>query len=349
VPARGLAGLADAPTIAANPQAGARGVNDPKTVDIAAHVLAGEVPAGARLIRWLEDDDPRGAAVLAQLYPHTGRARVVGITGAPGAGKSTLAGMLIGELRARGQKVGVVAVDPSSPFSGGAVLGDRIRMQQHAADPGVFIRSMGSRGQHGGLARASFDALLVLDAMGYDTILVETVGVGQEEIEIVSLADTTLIVAVPGLGDEVQAIKAGLMEAGDVFVLNKADRDGAPETQRQLELALHLRTQHHGDGAWVPPVIPAVAARREGGGAVVDAIDAHTQSLRASGEITARRSARAYAVFHKLLRDAATRRLLEAALARPDAAALIEGVRSLAIDPHAAAAQLVERLSLAGS
>jgi LAO/AO transport system kinase len=257
--------------------------------------------------------------------------------------------MLIGELRARDQKVGVVAVDPSSPFSGGAVLGDRIRMQQHAADPGVFIRSMGSRGQHGGLARASFDALLVLDAMGYDTILVETVGVGQEEIEIVALADTTLIVAVPGLGDEVQAIKAGLMEAGDVFVLNKADRDGAPETQRQLELALHLRTQHHGDGAWVPPVIPAVAARREGGGAVVDAIDAHTQSLRASGEITGRRSARAYAVFHKLLRDAATRRLLEAALARPDAAALIAGVRSLAIDPHAAAAQLVERLSLAGS
>lgn len=318
------------------------------TPDIAARVLAGEVPAGARLIRWLEDDDPRGACALSALYPHTGRARVVGITGAPGAGKSTLAGMLIGELRARGQKVGVVAVDPSSPFSGGAVLGDRIRMQQHAADPGVFIRSMGSRGQHGGLARASFDALLVLDAMGYDTILVETVGVGQEEIEIVALADTTLIVAVPGLGDEVQAIKAGLMEAGDVFVLNKADRDGAPETQRQLELAIHLRTQHQGESAWVPPVIPAVAARREGGAAVVEAIEAHTRALHASGEIRSRRSARAYAVFHKLLRDAAARRLLDAALARPDAAALIDRVRALAIDPHAAAEQLVARLELAG-
>lgn len=321
----------------------------PDSDDIARRVLSGEVPAGARLIRWLEDDDPRGSAALSSLYPHTGRARVVGITGAPGAGKSTLAGMLIGELRARGQRVGVVAVDPSSPFSGGAVLGDRIRMQQHAADPGVFIRSMGSRGQHGGLARASFDALLVLDVMGYDTILVETVGVGQEEIEIVSLADTTLIVAVPGLGDEVQAIKAGLMEAGDIFVLNKADREGAPETQRQLELALHLRTQYQADTAWVPPVIPAVAARREGGAAVLDAIDAHTRSLHASGEIAARRSARAYAVFQKLLRDAATRRLLDAALARPDAAALIEGVRSLSIDPHAAAEQLVARLRLAGS
>ena len=314
---------------------------------MAERVLAREVAAGARLIRWLEDDDPRGAEVLAQLYPHTGRARVVGITGSPGAGKSTLAGMLIGELRRRGRRVGVVAVDPSSPFTGGAVLGDRVRMQQHAADPDVFIRSMGSRGQHGGLARASFDALLVLDAMGYDTILVETVGVGQEEIEIVSLADTTLIVAVPGLGDEVQAIKAGLMEAGDIFVLNKADREGASQAQRQLELALHLRTQHQPEGGWIPPVIPAVASKCEGAAAVVDALDAHAQALVESDALTARRAARAYAVFLKLLRDAATRRLLDAALARPDAAALIEAVRDLTLDPHAAAQRLVARLELA--
>ncbi len=314
---------------------------------IAERVLAGEVAAGARLIRWLENGDPRGAESLACIYPHTRRARVVGLTGAPGAGKSTLAGMLIGALRARGERVGVIAVDPSSPFSGGAVLGDRLRMQQHATDPGVFIRSMGSRGQHGGLARASFDAIMVLDAMGYDTILVETVGVGQEEIEIIALADTTLIVAVPGLGDEIQAIKAGLMEAGDIFVLNKADRDGAHDARRQLELALHLRSNHGGPFGWEPPVVPVVALRGEGGPEVLAAMDAHIAHLKAENKLEEIRKTRAYEIFLKLLRDGAARRLLEAALARPDAAALVEAVQAGRIDPHAAADGLIERLSLA--
>lgn len=310
-------------------------------------VLAGEIAAGARVIRWLEDGDPRGLEALRAIYPRTGRAHVLGLTGAPGTGKSTLAAMLIGALRARGQRVGVIAVDPTSPFSGGAILGDRLRMQRHATDPGVFIRSMGSRGQHGGLARTSFDALLVLDAMGYDTLIVETVGVGQEEIEIVSLADTTMIVTVPGLGDEIQAIKSGLMEAGDIFVLNKADRDGAPETGRQLELALHLRAQAAGPEAWQPPVVPVVATREEGADALLASIDTHRAYLRDHGGFEARRAQRAYAVFLKLLRDSATQRLLDAAVARPDAARLLDDIRAGRVDPHSAADTLVARLRLA--
>lgn len=316
-------------------------------MDLVDEVLAGKIAAGARLIRWLEDEDPRGRSALARIYPHTGRAHLIGITGPPGAGKSTLVGMLIGGLRARGRRVGVIAVDPSSPFSGGAILGDRVRMQRHAADEGVFIRSMGTRGQHGGLARASFDAMLVLDAMGYDTILVETVGVGQEEIEIVSLAHSTIIVAVPGLGDEIQAIKAGLMEAGDLFVLNKADRDGAHETMRQLELALHLREQAGAASGWNPPLLEAVATRDEGGAAILDALEAHAAHLRASGAFAAQRAERAYAVFLKMLRDAAIRKLLDTALEREDAALLLEDLASCRIDPHSAADLLVARLRIA--
>ena len=307
-------------------------------------VLAGEIAAGARLIRWLEDGDPRGISALAAIYPHTGQAHVIGITGAPGAGKSTLVDALIGELRARGRRVGVIAVDPSSPFSGGAVLGDRLRMQRHATDPGVFIRSMGSRGQHGGLSRAAFDALLVLDAMGYDTVLVETVGIGQEDIEIAALADTTVVVVVPGLGDEIQAIKAGLMETGDVYALNKADRDGAPMAQKEIELALHLREGRGSGAAWRVPVVPTVATRGEGAAALLEAIDAHAATLVADGSRAARRSDRAWSVFLKLLRDSAARRVLDAALARTDAAGLLEGVRALAVDPHTAADTLVNRL-----
>jgi len=316
-------------------------------MDIVARVLAGEVAAGARVIRWMEDDDPRGREALSAIYPHTGRAQLIGITGPGGVGKSTLVDILITEQRRRGRRVGVVAVDPSSPFTGGAILGDRVRMQRHAADEGVFIRSMGTRGQMGGLARASFDAMLVLDAMGYEVIFVETVGVGQDEIEIVSLAHSTIIVAAPGLGDEIQAIKAGLMEAGDLFVLNKADRDGAHQTMRQLELALHLRENSAREGTWKPPVLEAIAARGVGGEAIVDVLDRHAAALRASGAFEAQREHRAYQVFLKLLRDTATRRILQSALAREDAAALLDDVRACRIDPHAAAELLAARMLLA--
>lgn len=201
---------------------------------------AREVRACARLMRWLDDGLPEARALLKQLYPHAGGAWLVGITGNPGAGKSTLVDQLIQKVRARGQTVAVVAVDPSSPFSGGAILGDRIRMQQHALDEGVFIRSFATRGHLGGLASTTADVVHALDAMGWDVILVETVGVGQDEVEIQSLAHTTLVVMAPGMGDEIQAIKAGILEIADIFVVNKADRDGADRTVRELQMMLEL-------------------------------------------------------------------------------------------------------------
>ena len=253
--------------------------------------------AGARAIRWLDDRDPRGVEVLRKIFERTGRAHVVGVTGPPGAGKSTLVDLLVTEHRSRGRRVAVLAIDPSSPFSGGALLGDRVRMSRHALDDDVFIRSMGTRGQAGGLSRAAHDACLVLDAMGFDVIIVETVGVGQDEIDIVSLAHSTLIVNVPGLGDEVQAIKAGLLEAGDLFVINKADREGAEQTQRELELMLHLRSQSQGEDAWSPPLLLAVASLGEGGAGLVDALEAHAAHLRASGEFDRRSSERSHHQF----------------------------------------------------
>jgi len=248
--------------------------------DIAARLMAGETAAGARAIRWLDDRDPRGSEVLAAIYPHTGRIHVVGVTGPPGAGKSTMTDMLLTELRARGKSVAVIAIDPSSPFTGGAILGDRVRMARHALDSGVFIRSLGTRGQAGGLSRSTHDAALIFDAMGFDVVIVETVGVGQDEIDVVNLAHTTLIAVVPGLGDEIQAVKAGLMEAGDVFVVNKADREGYDAVHRQMQMMLHLRqlaltANEERKKPWEVPLLRAVAVAGEGGAEIVDAIEAH--------------------------------------------------------------------------
>ncbi|GGM85507.1 transporter [Thermopolyspora flexuosa] len=216
------------------------------------------------------------------------RARVIGLTGAPGVGKSTTTSMLVGELRRRGAKVGVLAVDPSSPFTGGALLGDRVRMQEHATDPGVFIRSMASRGHLGGLAWATPQALRVLDAAGCEVILVETVGVGQAEVDIAGLADTTVVLLAPGMGDGVQAAKAGVMEIGDVFVVNKADREGAQATIRELRGMLAL-----GTAPWRPPIVATVASRGEGAADLLAALDKHHAYLAESGELARRRHARA--------------------------------------------------------
>ena len=303
---------------------------------LAAEVLAGKVAAGARAIRWLEDGDARGREVLRQVFPSTGRAHIVGVTGPPGAGKSTLVDMLIGELRAGGSRVAVLAIDPSSPFTGGAILGDRLRMSRHALDAGVFIRSMGTRGAAGGLARASFDAAAVLDAMGYEVVIVETVGVGQDELDIVALAHSTIIVAVPGLGDEVQAVKAGLLEAGELFVINKADRDGAEQTQRHLELLLQLREAQLPAGGWRAPLLRAVAARGEGGAAIVSALSAHRAHLESNGGFATQSARRSEQQFLMLVRDAA---FAAARAAAP--AGLIEDVRARRLDPYTAAERLL--------
>lgn len=227
---------------------------------LAEGVLAGRVPAVARAITWAESGDPRFRELLAALFPKTGRAHVTGLTGSPGAGKSTLTAALARKARAAGRKVGIVAVDPSSPFSGGAILGDRIRMQDLYTDPGVLIRSMATRGHLGGLARASADAVDVLDAAGYDDILVETVGVGQDEVEVFRLAESCVVVLTPGMGDDIQAIKAGLMEVADLFVVNKADRDGADRVVQEILQMLELG-EH---GAWVPPILKTIATTGAG-------------------------------------------------------------------------------------
>ena len=308
--------------------------------DVADRLLAGEVAAGARAIRWLDDRDPRGAEVLAAIYPQTGRAQVVGVTGPPGAGKSTLTDALVTEWRKRGQRVGVIAVDPSSPFTGGAILGDRVRMSRHALDPGVFIRSLGTRGQAGGLSRSTHDACLVFDAMGYDIVIVETVGVGQDEIDVVNLAHTTVIVAVPGLGDEIQAVKAGLMEAGDIFVVNKADRDGYDATHRQMELMLHLRAQSVADLRWDVPLLRAVAAKGEGADAIVDAIAHHRTFLEREGDFTGRSHLRAREQVLSLVRDALASRALELS-----GEAILQQVELRRLDPYAAADRITSALS----
>ena len=226
--------------------------------DAAAAILAGNVRAAARLMRMLDDRIDGATATLRALYPHTGRAKVIGITGNPGSGKSTLTARLIGHYRKLGMRVGVLAVDPSSPFSGGAILGDRIRMMEFANDPNVFIRSLATRGALGGLSRSTNDIVHVLDAMGHDVVLIETVGVGQDEIDIVRTADTTVVVLVPGLGDDIQAIKAGILEIADIFVVNKADLDGADRTVGDLR---GLQTLMAEMPDWLPPIVRTVAAR----------------------------------------------------------------------------------------
>jgi LAO/AO transport system kinase len=275
-----------------------RGRRSRRAVDVPALVegaRAGEARSVARLISLVEDASPALREVAAALAPFTGHAQVLGLTGSPGVGKSTTTTALVRGLRAQGRRVGVLAVDPSSPFSGGALLGDRVRMQDHAGDSGVYIRSMASRGHLGGLAWATPQALRVLDAAGCDVVLIETVGVGQSELEIASLADTTLVLVAPGMGDGIQAAKAGILEVADLFVVNKADRDGAQQTVRDLRYMQSLGGRFAEPGHWRPPIVKTVAARDTDNGIdeVLEKIEAHREWLESSGEGQRRRVQRA--------------------------------------------------------
>ncbi|MBE0599557.1 MAG: methylmalonyl Co-A mutase-associated GTPase MeaB [Desulfuromonadales bacterium] len=250
---------------------------------LAEKIIQGDIRAAARLITQIDNHDPAAVTELQRLYPLTGRAEIVGVTGPPGAGKSTLTDKLIGAYRQQGKKVAVVAVDPSSSFTSGAVLGDRIRMNRHATDPGVFIRSLGTRGHLGGLSRSTGEVVNVFDAMGYEVIIIETVGVGQDEVEIAGTAHTTLVVTVPGLGDDIQAIKAGVFEIADIFVVNKADRPEAEKAVRDLTTLVGMN--HPGEDEWWQPVLKTVASTSEGVDQLVEAIGRHYAFLLDSGKL----------------------------------------------------------------
>lgn len=308
----------------------------PSSADLLEPLRRGEARAIGRAMSWMENGHPEARGLMARLWPHLGGASVIGITGPPGAGKSTLTDQLARTLRAEGQKVGILAVDPTSPFSGGAILGDRIRMQRIAADPGVFIRSMATRGALGGLARATQDAIDILDAAGFGTILVETVGVGQDEVDVVACVQTCCVVLVPGMGDEIQAIKAGIMEVADLFVINKADRDGADQVERELEAMKSLAPARD----WDPPVFRTVAQQGGGVAELLAGTREHGAWLRAHGGLERKARERARLRFDALLAEAALRRARNrAGTARVEAA--IQAIASRNLDPYTAVAEIL--------
>ncbi len=334
-------------------------------IDLVQPLLEGNRRALARLLTAIENERAGVEDALAGLFSHTGRAWVVGITGSPGTGKSTLVSALAKAYRARGQTVGILAVDPTSPFSGGAILGDRIRMRDLAGDKGVFIRSMATRGNLGGLARTTLDAIRALDAAGFDMILVETVGAGQSEVDIVRAAQTTIVVEAPGMGDDVQAIKAGILEIADILVVNKADRPGADSTLRGLRVMLDLghpadRSQllrHHGHllatdappapsetALWVPPIVATVASREEGLGALVEAIDQHRAHLASADPQRALERQRLEVELLNRLRETLVNQFLKSVPA--DAlSAIIESVQTHQMTPHDAVHKLLREAS----
>ena len=301
-------------------------------------ILAGDPRAVARAISKVEDGAADAAALMKAVFPHTGRGLVVGITGSPGAGKSSLVDKLAGLYRARGERVGIVAVDPSSPFTGGAILGDRIRMQALGLDPGVFIRSMATRGNLGGLARATVDAVAILDAAGYEKVVVETVGVGQDEVEIVKTADCSVVVLVPGMGDDIQAIKAGIMEIGDVFVINKADRDGVLRTEKELEALLSLA---HRPDMWSPPIVKTIATENKGIEELAAAIESYRDFQKATPGAPGRRGAVARWRILELLRERLLARALERDGVRGRLETLATEVADKRRDPYSAVDELL--------
>ena len=310
---------------------------------LAANVLRGDVRAIARAITTVENDAPEAAALLSALFPHAGKAVVIGVTGPPGAGKSTLVDRMTAHLRKAGKTVGIVAVDPTSPYTGGAILGDRIRMQAHATDDGVFIRSMATRGHLGGLAAATGRVLTVLQAAGKDVILVETVGVGQDEVEIVGAADVSVVVLVPGLGDEVQALKAGIMEIADVFVVNKADREGVDRVVAEIESMLSLAPAVDGER---PAIVQTVAANDQGVAELLSAVDDFRGRAERSGVLARKRRAHLKQEFEDTLQERLMRVVRRRVLGPDELERTVDRLEARAVDPFAAADAVIERMKI---
>jgi LAO/AO transport system kinase len=303
-------------------------------------ILRGDQLAGARLIRLLEEGDPQGIEMLKLLYPNTGKGYIVGITGPPGSGKSTLVNSIIGEFRQSGLKVAVVAIDPSSPISGGALLGDRIRMRCHSEDDGVFIRSMATRGHLGGLNRTARETVLVLDAMGYDVIIIETVGVGQDEVEIAQFAHTSAVVSLPGMGDEIQVMKAGLLEIGDILIVNKADKPGTDDMVAELQLMLTLKPIS--DNGWQPPVLKTVAVKNQGISELVDMFQRHRRFLIDTGRFSEHNIKWELLFFKKRVMELAADKIFESISDSSAHQVILEDLKKRRIDPYTAAEQLTD-------
>jgi LAO/AO transport system kinase len=305
-------------------------------------IRAGRYRALGQAITLVESHDPAAVKLLAELYPSTGKARILGITGSPGAGKSTLVASMAKYYRAQGKRVGIIAVDPTSPFTGGAILGDRIRMADLYTDRGVFIRSMATRGFLGGLAKATNDVVDILDAAGFDVVLVETVGVGQDEVEVVRTVQTNLVVLVPGMGDDIQAIKAGIMEIGDVFVVNKADRPGADKTVTEVTMMMSL-VEEHGD--YIPPIVKTVASKQQGTQELDDAIVKHFDYLAASGELDRRNRDRVRIRIETQLKESFMQRLIGTTIGRDQYEELLEDVLRKRNNPHDAAESVLGKVT----
>lgn len=303
-------------------------------------ILAGDVRQLARAISWAESGDRRAAEILRALFTRTGHASVIGVTGFPGAGKSSLCDRLIEAYRAQGKRVAVLAIDPSSAFSGGAILGDRIRMMRHSADPAVYVRSMATRGHLGGLSRATADALELIDAAGYDIVIVETVGVGQDEIDVAKLADTVVVVLVPGMGDDIQAIKAGILEIADLFVVNKSDRDGADKLVAELTQMLTLTEEGRNSG---PPILKTIATQSAGITELVQAIDRHLAADSRLARRKQRQFDRASARVTELLTRALLERTLAATLGAGGWELLVRRVASREVDPYSAVEEILSK------
>lgn len=312
-------------------------------MEIGERVRQGDVRAMARLMSLIEDDSREATSALKGIYPFTGRAFIVGITGPPGSGKSTLTDQLTQEFRRGGREVGIVAVDPTSPFTGGAILADRIRMQRHSLDTGVFIRSMATRGHLGGLAKATNDVVNVLDAAGKDVIFIETVGVGQDEVEVVKAAHTSVVVIVPGLGDDIQAIKAGILEIADIFVVNKADREGGEKAVTELQAMMALGP---GRSDWSPPIMKTVAIQGKGIAELAEGILVHQTHLDRAGSRQTRQRERSRALFLELLQEQVTRHLLERATANGTLEQTIDRIARRELDPYSAVEELLTKAGL---